>query len=381
MELLFGLFLLPGLIVGLTVHEAAHALSAKWLGDRNPERMGRVSLNPFRHLSAMGTLAIFLLGFGWGKPVEVNLYNFRRPKLYYLLSSLAGPVSNLLLCGVSLGMMYGLASLVRLDAFRAWGRIPFMVLYGAAMSCYLVNGMLAAINLLPVPPLDGSKIWPCIIPRMRPTLSGKWSAISAGILVVALMTGMVGKIVGPSMVWMKGLMPHEVFKSKIPAFITAPAEAADRHRYRQPRGSEDPNAYGYNYTIAEVYPAEKMLAFYDSLLPPYGWEKLTHNLNSPDELAKGWENYSNDSDPNHPDIYWLNQQFWINDTDEILELTLKVQEESPVKEQPVNIRVWLEWYCNDTKMRQLAQQYRRMHPKEAITDPNVLTMIEEPHTP
>ena len=101
-----ALFLLPGLIVGLTVHEFAHAISAKWLGDRNPERMGRVSLNPFRHLSPLGTLALFVLGFGWGKPVEVNLYNFKKPKLYYLLSSLAGPASNLILCGLSLWVLY-----------------------------------------------------------------------------------------------------------------------------------------------------------------------------------------------------------------------------------------------------------------------------------
>ena len=59
-----ALFLLPGLIVGITVHEAAHAITAKWLGDRNPERMGRVSLNPFRHLSPLGTLVLFVLGFG-----------------------------------------------------------------------------------------------------------------------------------------------------------------------------------------------------------------------------------------------------------------------------------------------------------------------------
>jgi hypothetical protein len=101
-----ALFLLPGLIIGLTVHEAAHAISAKWLGDRNAERMGRISLNPFKHLSPLGTVALFFIHFGWGKPVIVNLYNFKRPKLYYFLSSIAGPVSNLLLCAISLGILY-----------------------------------------------------------------------------------------------------------------------------------------------------------------------------------------------------------------------------------------------------------------------------------
>ena len=86
---------LPGLIMGLTVHEAAHAITAKWLGDRTVEQMGRVSLNPLRHLSPLGTLALFILGLGWGKPVVVNVSNFKRPKLYYLLSSLAGRVQSL----------------------------------------------------------------------------------------------------------------------------------------------------------------------------------------------------------------------------------------------------------------------------------------------
>ena len=69
------LLFLPGFLIGLTVHEAAHAISAKWLGDSTAEKMGRVSLNPMRHLSPMGTLAILFLGFGWEKPVIVNIYN------------------------------------------------------------------------------------------------------------------------------------------------------------------------------------------------------------------------------------------------------------------------------------------------------------------
>ena len=78
MNLMTALLLLPGLIIGLTFHEAAHAITAKWLGDRTSERMGRISLNPFRHLSPLGTLALFFIGFGWGRPVIVNLYNFKK---------------------------------------------------------------------------------------------------------------------------------------------------------------------------------------------------------------------------------------------------------------------------------------------------------------
>ncbi len=182
MDLQTALLLLPGLIIGLTFHEAAHALSAKWLGDCTSERMGRISLNPFRHLSPLGTVVLFFIGFGWGKPVIVNLYNFKKPKLYYLLSSLAGPAANLLLCGISLGILY----------FQPHRIIAFL-----CVSVFMTNAILACINLLPVPPLDGSKIWPCIIPGMKPAVSGKWNMVWTGVLLIGLWSGAIGKMLSP----------------------------------------------------------------------------------------------------------------------------------------------------------------------------------------
>jgi len=193
MNLYTALLLLPGLIVGLTVHEAAHAITAKWLGDRNPERMGRISLNPFRHLSPLGTLALFILGFGWGKPVIVNLYNFKQPKLYYFLSSIAGPLSNLILSGVSLGILY---------------LQPHWIVAWIFTSMFFINAILAVINLLPVPPLDGSKIWPCVIPGMRPTVSGKWTKIWMVALLVLLFSGAIERILGPVLRFLYSLMPN-----------------------------------------------------------------------------------------------------------------------------------------------------------------------------
>ena len=192
MDLRFALLLLPGLVVGLTVHEAAHAITAKWLGDGTAARAGRVSLNPLRHLSLLGTLSLFVVGFGWGRPVVVNLHNFRRPKLYYLLSSLAGPVANLFLCVLSLGLLY----------LR-----PPMLLTFFLMSLFYINAILAVINLLPVPPLDGSKIWPCIIPGMKPTISGKWTMVWIVVLLVCLYTGLIDKILGPVSAFLSSLLP------------------------------------------------------------------------------------------------------------------------------------------------------------------------------
>jgi len=192
MTLQTALFLLPGFVLGITVHEAAHAITAKWLGDRTAERMGRVSLNPLRHLSPLGTLVLFVLGFGWGKPVVVNIYNFKRPKLYYLLSSLAGPASNVILCGISLGILY----------FRIHPLVNFVF-----MSIFFINAILAVINLLPIPPLDGSKIWPCIIPGMRPTVSGKWTMVWMVVLLVCLFSGVIDKILGPVLGFLESLLP------------------------------------------------------------------------------------------------------------------------------------------------------------------------------
>jgi len=192
MDLYTALFLLPGLIVGLTIHEFAHAITAKWLGDSTAERMGRVSLNPLRHLSPLGTAALFILGFGWGKPVVVNIYNFKKPKFYYLLSSLAGPAANLVLCALALGILY----------LRPHWTIAFI-----CMSIFYINAILAVINLLPVPPLDGSKIWPCIIPGMKPTVSAKWTRVWMVVLLVCLFTGVIGKILVPVRGFLDSLLP------------------------------------------------------------------------------------------------------------------------------------------------------------------------------
>jgi Zn-dependent protease len=195
MNLSVALFWLPGLIVGLTVHEAAHAITAKWLGDRTAEQMGRVSLNPLRHLSLLGTAALFIAGFGWGKPVVVNIYNFRRPKLYYLLSSLAGPASNLILCALSLGILY---------LRPHWG-IVFV-----CTSIFFINAILAVVNLLPIPPLDGSKIWPCVIPGMKPTVSAQWTKVWMVVLLVFLFSGVIDKILGPVLDFLGSLLPAGV---------------------------------------------------------------------------------------------------------------------------------------------------------------------------
>jgi Zn-dependent protease len=162
------ILMLPGLIVGLTFHEFAHAFSASLLGDNFARRQGRVSLNPLRHLTPLGTLAILFLPIGWGKPVQVNLYNFQHPRRDYLLSSLAGPLANLLLAAICLGLTHFTKHTFQ---YEGWMRYVLIQTHVFLIMAVLINVSLATLNLLPIPPLDGSKIWPCLLPNVKPTFT------------------------------------------------------------------------------------------------------------------------------------------------------------------------------------------------------------------
>lgn len=187
MNWLHYLLMFPGLLVAITVHEFAHAWSASLLGDDYARRLGRVSLNPLRHLTPLGTLAIILLPFGWGKPVPVNLYNFKHPRRDYLLSSLAGPVANILLVGIGLGLM-----LLTRHCFWYGPKMVGVLIWAHVllMSTVIINGILAALNLVPIPPLDGSKIWPCLL-GWKAGSGGKVSRVFLIILVVLMSRGVL----------------------------------------------------------------------------------------------------------------------------------------------------------------------------------------------
>ena len=187
------LMMLPALIVGLTIHEFAHAWTASLLGDRYARRLGRVSLNPLRHLSLLGTLAILLLPIGWGKPVPINLYNFKHPRRDFLLTSLAGPGANLALAAIFLGLM----QLTRHTNWYSY-TVGLSVDVAHAMLALgiILNVILALVNLVPIPPLDGSRIWPCLIPGQKLTMSGKTSMVFMVLCVLVLTNGSFGKVVG-----------------------------------------------------------------------------------------------------------------------------------------------------------------------------------------
>ena len=149
------------LFTALPVHEAAHAWASDKLGDPTAKNMGRLTLNPFAHLDLMGSLCILVAGVGWAKPVPINPYRYKNPRVGTALSALAGPASNILLAyifmifyklGAGLFLSYGSSQAV-------WG------IFAILQMVILLNISLAVMNLLPIPPLDGSKILQLVLPQ------------------------------------------------------------------------------------------------------------------------------------------------------------------------------------------------------------------------
>jgi Zn-dependent protease len=138
---------LPGIVIGITVHEFSHAFAAYKLGDNTPKAQGRVTLNPLAHIDPIGIVALIFIGFGWGRPVQVNPYAFaKNRRLCNIIVDVAGVVSNFILAFLCMGLLYQIAG----SSAGQGSPLYTIVLYIVSM-----NIVLMIFNLLPIPPLDG----------------------------------------------------------------------------------------------------------------------------------------------------------------------------------------------------------------------------------
>lgn len=188
------IYALP-ILFAITVHEAAHGYVAKYFGDLTADRMGRISLNPLKHIDPFGTILLpaltVMLGgilFGWAKPVPVNFANLRNPKKDMLWVAAAGPAANFV-------MAIFWAFMIKLSI-----NMPETIAYPLALmgkAGVTINIVLMVLNLLPLPPLDGGRIAVSLLPHNLAQPFAQIERYGFIILIVLLFTGVLGKILMP----------------------------------------------------------------------------------------------------------------------------------------------------------------------------------------
>ena len=190
------LLTLPGLILALTLHEYAHAKVSDRLGDPTPSAQGRLTLNPIAHMDPVGTVFLIFAGFGWGKPVEIDGRYYRNPARDTMLVALAGPVSNFIQSIVWFFVYGALVTFAPIESSYALAMLTSMVFYAG-----LINISLGVFNLLPLPPLDGSKILRYFLHGNAREFLYTLERYSTLILMVLFMTNLTGKIISPIINW------------------------------------------------------------------------------------------------------------------------------------------------------------------------------------
>jgi len=183
-NLLEYVILVPILLMSLVIHEVSHGLAAWWLGDDTAKRMKRLTLNPIRHLDILGLLAFIIFRFGWAKPVPINPYNFKHFKRDVAITAAAGPLANFALAIVAalVARLIGLSYLdIVIGNVNLLGSILFLtVLYNLALGLF---------NLIPFPPLDGSKILGGFLPDAEYFRFMAWQQTGMYILMGILLVG------------------------------------------------------------------------------------------------------------------------------------------------------------------------------------------------
>ncbi len=172
----FFMIIVLAVVYALTIHEFSHAMAANYLGDNTSKYSGRLSLNPLVHLDIMGTLMLLFAGFGWGKPVPVNIHNLRWRKWGEAFVSMAGPLSNFLSVILFVFLFKLLAPQVTNDN----------LLLDFIRVLIMINLILGIFNLIPIPPLDGSKVLFTLIPERYEHIK-RWLAVNGMLVLIGLL--------------------------------------------------------------------------------------------------------------------------------------------------------------------------------------------------
>ncbi|MCH5192532.1 MAG: site-2 protease family protein [Oscillospiraceae bacterium] len=176
------------LLTAFPVHECSHALAAHWMGDDTAKDQGRMTLNPLKHLDLFGTIFMLIGGFGWAKAVPIDPRNFKNRKVGMALSALAGPISNLLMAYISM-ILCKIAVYNSTNPYTA--ALSKLFLYAV-----FLNVGLAVFNLLPIPPLDGSRIFNLILPEKLYFKIMRYENIIFGLLFLAVFMGFLDRPLG-----------------------------------------------------------------------------------------------------------------------------------------------------------------------------------------
>jgi len=187
---------LPAVLLAITVHEFAHGWLANRLGDPTARLAGRLNLNPFSHLDLIGGLALLIFHFGWAKPIPINPLYFRNPRRGILLTSLAGPLANLLTAGIAALGYRGLILLV-LPLSSPPPLLPKVLdpLIRMLMMAVIINVALFVFNLLPIPPLDGSKVVMGLLPPAQATAFGRMEPYGIFVLMILILVGAIEAVI------------------------------------------------------------------------------------------------------------------------------------------------------------------------------------------
>jgi Zn-dependent protease len=186
-------------LFAITLHEVAHGWMARYFGDRTAEMLGRLSLNPLRHIDPVGTVLVpgILLAtsgmlFGWAKPVPVATKALRKPRLAGILVALAGPLANFVMAGLWCAVLAGIVRVNGNETLIRW-------IASMAQAGILINVFLALFNLLPIPPLDGGRVLTGLLPSQWGARLSKFEPIGLFLVVGLSVLGLLGWLFNPAM--------------------------------------------------------------------------------------------------------------------------------------------------------------------------------------